>query len=269
MNSNYVVLIPPRIRLLLRDLIGLRLKARELFVEEVRDKCGLEIGGPSGTFRDSGLVPLYRYVKSLDNCVFARTTIWEGTREHGGPFLFDERKDAGCNYVVDATDLEGITPHMYDFLLSAHNLEHIANPIRALRDWMRAVKPGGALILILPNYQKTFDHRRTPTPVSHMLEDAARGTTEDDSTHLEEVLALHDFSRDPIGGDYAAFRDRVLNNVLHRTVHHHVFDEHNSRSLLETVGNTVEHVELAPPHHIVILARTPQVPQTPSGGAEQ
>src|SRR5689334_12288448 len=118
---SYVTLIPPGVRSVIRDLFGLRLKAHARFVEKVRDRCGLEMGGPSGTFCDSGLVPLYQYVKSLDNCVFSRTTIWEGTREDRGPFVYDERKPEGCNYVLDATDLNEIASDTYDFILSAHN----------------------------------------------------------------------------------------------------------------------------------------------------
>jgi SAM-dependent methyltransferase len=254
---SYVTLIPLRARSVIRDLFGLRLKAHSLFVEQVRDKRGLEIGGPSGTFFDSGLVPLYKYVKSLDNCVFSSSTLWEGTRDDRGPFVFDDRKPAGCNYVLDATSLDGIANDAYDFVLSAHSLEHVANPVKALREWMRVVKSSGVLVLILPNYRKTFDHRRKPTPVGHMLEDFERGTTEDDTTHIEEVLALHDFSRDPMGGDYAEFRQRVLNNSQHRYMHQHVFDKNNSRELLEAVGMKVLCVELAAPWHIVLLAHMP------------
>ncbi len=65
-----VVLIPPPVRSLIRDLFGLRLKAHDLFVEQVRHKCGLEIGGPSGTFRDSGLVPIYKYVSIFGQLCF-------------------------------------------------------------------------------------------------------------------------------------------------------------------------------------------------------
>lgn len=256
-NANSVTLIPPRVRSVIRDLFGLRLKARALFVEQVRDKCGLEIGGPSGTFRDSGLVPLYRYVKSLDNCVFSRTTLWEGTREDGSPFVFDESRPPGRNYVLEATNLDRIASDTYDFLLSADNLEHTANPVKALREWMRVIKSRGALVLILPNYRKTFDHRRKLTAVSHMLEDFEQGTTEDDTTHVEEVLALHDLSRDPDAGDYEEFRQRVLKNSQYRSLHHHVFDENNSRELLEAVGMQVLCVELAAPWHIVLLARMP------------
>ena len=88
-----------------------------------------------------------------------------------------------------------------------------------------------------------------------MLEDFERSTTEEDQYHIEEVLALHDFALDPIGGAYEAFRDRVLKNARYRTVHHHVFDENNSRELLDSVGMAVKFVEVSVPHHIVLLAQ--------------
>jgi SAM-dependent methyltransferase len=256
--AKYVTVIPPGLRSFIRDLAGLRLKSHAMFVQAATGQQALEIGGPSGIFRDSGLCPLYPYIATLDNCVFARETIWEGTREDRTPFVFEEGKSSGLNYIRDATNLEGIADNTYGCLLASHCLEHIANPVKALREWIRVLKPGGATVVVLPDYRKTFDHRRQTTAVSHMLEDHERSVTEDDSTHLAEVLELHDFSLDPIGGDYEQFRDRVANNTRHRWVHHHVFDENNSRDLLASVGMTVKCVEVAVPHHIVLLAEAPK-----------
>src|SRR5271165_2600003 len=223
--AGYVTLIPPGLRSMIRDLTGLRLKQHQLFIDAVKGEVALEIGGPSGIFRDSGLCPLYRHVRTLDNCVFARETIWEGTREDRSPYVFDVGLPAGLNYVRDATNLDGIGSGTYGCLLASHCLEHIANPVKALKEWQRVVKPGGAIVIVLPDYRKTFDHRRKTTPVSHMLEDYERRTTEDDQTHIAEVLDLHDFSLDPIGGAYAEFHERVIDNSRYRTVHHHVFDD--------------------------------------------
>jgi hypothetical protein len=145
----------------------------------------------------------------------------------------------------------------YDFILSCHNLEHIANPVKALREWQRIARPGGGLILVLPNYAKTFDHRRKPTTVSHMLDDWNQDTREDDLTHLPEILQLHDLSMDPPAGTKEDFRQRSLDNFTNRCLHHHVFDETNSRELLSQIGMQVLAVETAWPFHIFLLARMP------------
>ena len=240
-----------------RRVLGRRVNGRREFRARIEGKRGLEIGGPSAAFRDTGELPLYRHLASLDNCVFSAETIWEGRRAEGHTFFYYPRKDNGFNYIREATDLNGIADHYYDFVLSSHNLEHISNPIKALKEWRRVVKPGGIVIVLLPDYRRTFDHRRKPTPIEHMLQDYELGKDESDLTHLEEILELHDLSRDRAAGSKEQFRQRSLENLRNRCLHHHVFDECNSRELFEAVEFTVLRLEIAKPHHIAILAECP------------
>lgn len=234
-------------------MIGLRVSFHQECRAKVENKCGLEIGGPSGIFRDAGALPLYRYVAALDNCVFAGQTIWD-ERPEGMTFSYHPRKPLGRNFIKDATDLSGIGNSTYDFILSSHALEHIANPIRALKEWIRVVKPGRALIIVLPNYRYTFDWRRPLTPISHMMHDYDAGITEADETHLQENLELRDFSRDPNCSGPAEFKRWALSNARYRALHHHVFDENNSRELLEASGLRVSAIETVRPNHIVLFA---------------
>lgn len=242
-----------------RRVLGRYVATQKRFRAQVLNRIGLEIGGPSAAFRDTGELPLYRYLAGLDNCVFSLETIWEGRRAEGTTYSYHPQKTHGFNFVREATDLHVIADHQYDFVLSSHNLEHISNPVRALKEWVRVVKPGGVIILLLPDYRRTFDHRREPTPVEHMLEDYELRRDERDLTHLEEILELHDLSLDPAAGSKEEFHQRSLRNFENRCLHHHVFDERNSRQLLETAGLTVEILELAKPHHIAILARCPPI----------
>jgi hypothetical protein len=53
------------------------------------------------------------------------------------------------------------------------------------------------------------------------------------------------------------FRERSLNNFTNRCLHHHVFNEMNSRELLAQAGMEVLAVDTALPHHIFLLARMP------------
>jgi SAM-dependent methyltransferase len=242
-----------------RRILGRSVKSQKQFRASVQNKTGLEIGGPSQAFRDDGILPLYRYLESLDNCVYSLETIWEGRRAEGPVFSYHVQKANGFNFIREATDLYGIADHHYEFVLASHSLEHTANPVRALKEWTRVVRPGGSLIMLLPNYRHTFDHRRPPTSIQHMLADYTLGRDETDLTHLDEILNLHDLSRDPAAGSKEQFRQRSLRNFENRCLHHHVFDEQNSRQLLEAAGLTVEITELAKPHHIAILARCPSV----------
>jgi len=187
----------------------------------LRGKAGLEIGGPSGLFvRD---LPLYKPLKSLDGVNFSGTTVWEGRITDGAPYRYLGRR-AGRQFIADATDLTRLPAGSYDVVISSNNLEHVANPFKAIDEWLRVLRPGGHLLLVLPRKESNFDHRRPVTAFEHLLEDHRRGTTENDLTHLEEILELHDYERDPLAGGREAMRQRALANFENRCLHHHVFD---------------------------------------------
>jgi len=206
----------------------------------IRGKKGLEIGGPSDLFRRT--VPVYSVVGSLDNCVFSTETIWEGNRADGARFNFLPGK-AGYNRVADAVDLGGFEDSEYDFILSCHSLEHIANPIKALKNWRR-IAPG-YLVLILPYFRDTFDQFRPVTTLNHMISDFEGNIGEDDLTHLQEVVELTDLSRvellrglAPEEGK-AKVAEMSSDNLRYRSMHHHVFDQQNTIELVQYGGYRV------------------------------
>ena len=126
------------VQVMRRALKGRHVAAQGLFQAEVENKVGLEIGGPSAVFRDGGELPIYRCMASLDNCVFSTETIWEGKRPNGRSFSYHRDKGKGFNFIQEATDLRDIADHAYDFVLSSHNLEHVASPMKALFEWKAA-----------------------------------------------------------------------------------------------------------------------------------
>jgi SAM-dependent methyltransferase len=231
----------------------------------VERKKGIEIGGPTDVFQPWHKVPRFNYglqtplpiydrVGSLDNCNFSSETIWS---VHQDDFHFSNRRPAGKNIIADGSAISSVDDSAYDFVLSSHNLEHFANPVKALIEWKRITRPNGSLILVLPDYRRTFDHRRAPTSVEHMMQDYAANMAEDDTTHLADVLQFHDLQMDGTLKTHTLdeLRERSLNNLSNRVMHHHVFDEKNSVELLTRVGLQVLAVELALPYHIFILAR--------------
>jgi SAM-dependent methyltransferase len=230
-------------------------------------KLGLEIGGPSSVFSQRGRFPVYTIVRGLDNCNFGRNTIWEGAIQEGSTFRYDEQHAPGYQYILEATDLAIIPSNTYDFVLSSHTLEHTANPLRALREWLRVLKIPGLLVLVLPHKDGTFDHRRPVTPMEHLVEDFERGTTEDDLTHLPEILARHDLRRDPEVRDFAAFKVRSEQNVENRCLHHHVFDSEAVVRLIDYVGLELRALEPMRPYHIFAVAEKPSGGQPPHNQA--
>jgi SAM-dependent methyltransferase len=59
---------------------------------------------------------------------------------------FDESIGSG-----DAHDMIGPPRGEYDFVYSSHCLEHLGEPVRALKTWAALVKPGGYLIFTVPS----------------------------------------------------------------------------------------------------------------------
>ncbi|HEY3990193.1 MAG TPA: methyltransferase domain-containing protein [Acidobacteriaceae bacterium] len=193
----------------------------------LRGKRGLEIGGPSSIFSPetpNGYVPpVYSLAASVDNCNFATSTTWSHG-EAGRTFRYLPDAEPGMQYIHNATDLGSIANGSYDFLLASHILEHVANPLRALLEFHRVLKPEGSLLAVVPNRLHTFDHRRPVTTFAHLEADLAADTDEGDMTHLDEILALHDLEMDPPAGTPEEFRERCLRNREARCMHHHVFD---------------------------------------------
>jgi len=239
----------------LSHLLPIHAKSFHKIESLLHGKNGIEIGGPSQVFTAKGLFPVYPIAGHFDNCNFGGTTIWEGDINEGQTFQFDRNKPAGRQYIVEATAMECITSASYDFVLSSHALEHTANPILALSEWIRLLKDQGTLVLLLPHKDGTFDHRRPVTTLQHLISDFEVGMAEDDLTHMPEILALHDLGRDPEAGDLAAFKARSERNFENRCFHHHVFDTQLTVRLVDHMGLQIRAVEAIRPMHILVVAQ--------------
>ena len=51
----------------------------------------------------------------------------------------------------DATYMDGIPDEHYQTVFSSHLLEHIAEPVEAVRNWWRILKKSGYLIIVVPH----------------------------------------------------------------------------------------------------------------------
>jgi SAM-dependent methyltransferase len=219
---------------------------------------GLELGGPSALFRSEGLLPVYPRLASLDGVqVPEGHELWHGELAEG-PYETGEPGLSGRLWLREGGRLDDMPTAGYDAVLSSHVLEHLANPLGALREWLRVLRPGGSFLIVLPHKEGCADHRRPTTPLEHMVEDERRGTGEDDMTHADEVIELHDIDREALVPDRAALRERVLDNMHRRAVHHHVFTTGSALELLDYAGLDVLAAEARWPHDIYALARLPE-----------
>ena len=200
---------------------GQELASSKIYQDALSQKVGIEIGGPSPFFKY--VVPIYPHILALDSVNFSSQTMWEGSISAGASFNFYKGK-TGNQFISEASDLSQIRDGAYEFLISSNCLEHIANPLKALKEWRRVVAPGGYLLLVLPNKASNFDHKRKTTTFAHLREDFEADVSEHDMTHLPEILEFHDLSRDKAAGDFGNFKSRSQDNFNTRGLHHHVFD---------------------------------------------
>jgi len=243
------------IKLLYCYLIPHRLECYPKFRGLFRKGVGLEIGGPSSIFGRKGIIPVYLDASKIDNINFSHNTVWEGDISDNAGFVFNKRAAAGCQYIGEASNLDMIEDSSYDFILSSHCIEHIANPIKALTEWIRVLKSEGLLVLVLPHKEGTFDHQRPVTSLEHLIQDFENQIDESDMTHLEEILKLHDLTKDPGAGDLLTFKKRSKRNRENRCLHHHVFDTKQAVEMVNHMGLKIQAVEMFTPYHIVIISK--------------
>jgi len=225
-----------------------------LYTNLIKTKKGLEIGGPSKIFQDGNIIPVYSIVGDLDCCTFSSETIWEGKLQAGQNFAYSKSRPKGQQFFNEASDLKSIPDESYDFILASHVLEHTANPLKTIKEWVRVLRKGGALVVIVPNRKTTFDHKRSVTTFEHLLEDFQNNIGEDDLTHLEYVLANHDLELDLPAGDFASFKKRCEDNFKNRCLHHHVFDENLMTTILKYFHLNIKDLVTVAPFNIIALA---------------
>lgn len=69
----------------------------------------------------------------------------------------------------------------YDFVLASHVIEHIPDPIAALKEWARVARR--YIVLVVPHRDRTFDRDRDLTPLSELIERHESGFTSDEDRH--------------------------------------------------------------------------------------
>lgn len=242
-----------RLESLYRNIFPKRIKNYNLYKNKFKNLKGLEIGGPSLAFTDKGFLPLYSLIGNLDGCNFSENTVWEGEISSGQNYKYGNR--TGTQFIFDGGNLELIPDNSYDFILSCHSLEHMANPIKALEEWQRVIKNNSYILMIIPHKDNTFDRNRPITTLDHLKSDWKNDTKENDSTHFEEVILLHDLSLDAGVESKEQLENRTLDNINNRCVHHHVFNTPLVAKMVDLVGLKVCDIQHFNPFHIIFLVQ--------------
>jgi SAM-dependent methyltransferase len=196
---------------------------------------GMEIGAlhrPIEIFNDAE-------VTYLDRCSL------EELRRHY-PELEDS-KIIEPDIIDDGELLSAVPDSSYDFLIAAHLLEHLRNPIGALENWCRVTCAGGLIYLVVPDKRLTFDKNRSRTSLEHLILDYLRPSQERDLEHYLDFL-IHTETE-------SAYRKRKNFQLSlikraeefafkNKSIHFHVFCPEDVANLLEWFSANIQKIEI-------------------------
>jgi len=185
--------------------------------EIIANKNGVEIGGPS----KSGQT-IYKNANIIDNIIFSKNTIW--SNHETSEYRYYQNK-IGKVIINDAVNISDVNDNQYDFVFSSHTLEHIANPLKAIKEWLRITKKDGYVIIVVPEKSYCFDHKREYTKFETLVSQYEKNVGEDDLSTLPEILKNHDLRFDPLAGNFEQFTNRSLDNFNNRCLHHYVYSD--------------------------------------------
>lgn len=89
---------------------------------------------------------------------------------------------------IDAQTFAGLEACSFDFVILAHVIEHLRDPVGSIAHAIRILKPGAVLILVVPDLRCTFDRNRPETAVEHALRDYQDGGESTTRQGYEEHL---------------------------------------------------------------------------------
>ncbi len=150
----------------------------------------------------------------------------EELKAHYGsnPFL-KVREFVPVDLVADAHTLDGVADESQDFVIVHDVIEHLENPILAVKNWLRVLKQDGILLSTAPDKRFTFDFSRPVTPFSHLERDYREGP---EGSRSEAYLEWHQFvctsSHTPTTGTAADPSEAARESMEKREdIHFHVW----------------------------------------------
>jgi len=158
---------------------------------------------------------------------------------------------------IDAQTFAGIADRSLDFVLSAHVLEHLINPLGAIEAALRVLKREGIFMLAVPDKRYTWDKPRPVTPLEHLVSDYKTGG--EDTRHVgirEHVKYLHPQWAPPVpAGDMEETVARMVEAKA--DTHYHTWTSETFGEMLDFVADTfgaeIMHTEVIVNENIAVL----------------
>ena len=130
---------------------------------------------------------------------------------------------------LDTERLASVADVSQDFVIASHVLEHVSEPLGLLVDIHRVLRPGGVLIILLPDRRRTFDRKRGPSSLEHLVAEHEAGVQEVDDDHLVEFLVNTDT---PFPAEPPEARAEEFGRLRLRSIHVHCWQEEEFMEVL-------------------------------------
>lgn len=166
----------------------------------------------------------------------------------------DQSRMVDPDIIEDGFTLVSVPPRSQDFVIANHVLEHSPNPLQALQNWARVLRPGGVLYVTVPVAETCFDRGRSQTTIDHLIEDYAlcrESRLEEfrarNLQHYEEWVRVslpnvaREEGREPRAmtpGDVAEEVQRLADS--HEEIHFHTFSAASFEALLTAYARVVD-----------------------------
>ena len=135
-------------------------------------------GAEIGAFGSPCLVPFGASTTYIDR---VPASYWSQFPEYAGAKIVEP------DIIDDGISLSKVETDSLDFLVAAHMLEHSDDPITALKNWIRVVRSGGHLLVVVPDKRFTFDSKRPVTPLEHFFRDHEEGPGTSAAEHYRDI----------------------------------------------------------------------------------
>jgi predicted SAM-dependent methyltransferase len=153
--------------------------------------------------------------------------------------------------IDDGEELRSFADGALDFVVASHVLEHIEDPVGALATWLRVLRSGGILLIVMPDAAQGFDGRRERTSVEHVMRDHREGPAWSRSGHYEEWARLIEGRADEqVAARVAEFEREGARH------HFHVWELGGFLELIGALGGcAVEYAERSVEEFIVVVRK--------------
>lgn len=196
---------------------------RELIAEAYLTGLGIEIGALHNPLK----VPSAATVRYVD-----RLSALDLREQY--PELADQEL-VNVDIRADGELLETIPDSSQDFVIANHFVEHCQDPIGAILNMLRVLKPTGVLYLALPDKRCCFDADRPVTSLEHVMRDHFEGPEWSRRGHFEEWARLvNKTTEDQVEQEVT----RLMN--MNYSIHYHVWTPFEMLELILAVRTLAE-----------------------------